>query len=96
MSDLTLHKIEEAIIRHRMDEAAMLAEMTAKVLRAINSIAGPGNGLGHAVDQRANDAMTLGQTIRRNAAEYLRPDVDVKQVVDRAHAAKVKAAREVA
>ena len=96
MSDLTLHKIEEAIIRHRMDEAAMLSEMTAKVLRAINIIAGPGNGLGHAVEQRANDAMTLGQTIRRNAAEYLRPQVDVKQTVDPELAAKVKAAKAVA
>ena len=96
MSDMTLKKIEDTITRNRMDEAAMLAEMSAKVLRSINSTAGPGNGLGHAVDQRANDAVTLSQTIRRNVIEYLRPDVDVKQKIDPELAAKVKAAKEAA
>lgn len=37
--DVTLHRIEEALIRHRLEEAAMLTDMAAKVLNAITTLA---------------------------------------------------------
>jgi hypothetical protein len=92
--DVTLHRIEEALIRHRLEEAAMLTDMAAKVLNAITTLAGPKNGLASAVEQRQSDAMTLAQTIRRNARDYLKPSVEIAERVDPEHAAKVVAAKE--
>lgn len=40
--------------------------------------------------------MTLAQTIRRNARDYLKPSVEIAERVDPEHAAKVVAAKEAA
>lgn len=94
MSDTTLRKMGDTVARHRMEEAAELFDMGARLLKDVRTLVAPTNGLDSAIEQRYAEAMTLADTTRRNLKEYLRPKIDAVQTVDADHAKAVVAAKQ--
>lgn len=73
--------IQRAIVRHRLEEAAMLAELLARVLADVTAIAGAENGVATATRARLTDANTLASMLDEHRRDFVRPQgVDVQIV----------------
>lgn len=73
--------IQRTIIRHRFEEAAMLAELTARVLDDVAAIAGAENGTATTAETRSREAAQLAQTISNSADQLGRTKGVEVQVV---------------
>ncbi|GMV07398.1 MAG: hypothetical protein AMXMBFR53_36730 [Gemmatimonadota bacterium] len=76
-----LSLIQRTIVRHRLEEAAMAAELVARLVSDIPAVAGAENGVGSAARARLVDANTLAATLDEHRRDFVRPSgVDVKVV----------------
>ena len=59
--------IQKAMIRHRLEEAAMLAAFQVRVLSDVQAVAGAENAIGTAARARIQDATTQAETLEKLA-----------------------------